>query len=134
MGLSQHQTAATRDTPLQPEQWLKLHRLMVLSRLVELACGRLNPRWFPAEGEEATIVGSFYGLRSDDAVAPHYRGPFIVYVMRGAELSRLIGQALGREIGYARARAVPFTGPANLGIVPWVAGDLGTSLGVGTGA
>ena len=107
---------------------------MVLSRLIEQACGRLNPRWFPAEGEEAAIVGSFYGLRAGDALAPHYRGPFIVYLMRGAELARLIGQALGKEIGYARGRAVPFTGPADLGIVPWVAGDLGTSLGIATGA
>jgi pyruvate dehydrogenase E1 component alpha subunit len=29
---------------------------------------------------------------------------------------------------------VPFTGPVELNIVPWVAGDLGTSLGVATGA
>lgn len=107
---------------------------MVLSRLLERACGELNPRWFPAEGEEAAIVGSFYGLRADDGLAPHYRGPFIVYLMRGADLARLMGQALGRESGYARGRAVPFTGPVELGIVPWVAGDLGTSLGVGTGA
>jgi pyruvate dehydrogenase E1 component alpha subunit len=29
---------------------------------------------------------------------------------------------------------VPFTGPVELNIVPWVAGDLGTSLGVASGA
>jgi TPP-dependent pyruvate/acetoin dehydrogenase alpha subunit len=131
MSLSQ-QIASARS--LSPSDLRELHRLMVLSRLIEQACGRLNPRWFPAEGEEAAIVGSFYGLRADDALAPHYRGPFIVYLMRGAELPRLIGQALGKEIGYARGRAVPFTGPADLSIVPWVAGDLGTSLGVATGA
>jgi TPP-dependent pyruvate/acetoin dehydrogenase alpha subunit len=119
---------------LSPDDLRSLHREMVRCRVLEAACGAANPRWFPAEGEEATIVGAFYGLRLDDAVAPHYRGPFIVYLMRGAEMARLCGQALGKASGYARGRAVPFTGPIDLGIVPWVAGDLGTSLGVGTGA
>ena len=123
----------TQTTTTQPDP-LELYRWMLVSRLVEQACGRQNPRWFPAEGEEAVLVGAFCGLRADDAVAPHYRGPFVVYLMRGAELPRLLAQALGKELGYAKGRAVPFTGPATLGIVPWVAGDLGTSLGVGTGA
>lgn len=113
---------------------LALHREMVRCRVLERACGAANPRWFPAEGEEAAIVGAYFGLRADDAVAPHYRGPFVVYLMRGAEMARLCAQALGKKSGYARGRAVPFTGPVDLGIVPWVAGDLGTSLGVGTGA
>jgi acetoin:2,6-dichlorophenolindophenol oxidoreductase subunit alpha len=132
--VDENRRANRADGPPSPTDLLALHRWMVVSRLVEQACGRANPRWFPAEGEEATIVGSFYGLRADDGLAPHYRGPFVVYLMRGAELVRLLGQALGREIGYARGRAVPFTGPAELSIVPWVAGDLGTSLGIGTGA
>src|SRR5205823_4638560 len=87
-----------------------------------------------AEGEEATIVGTFVGLRPTDVVAPHYRGPFVVYLMRGAELARLAAQALGKSTGYSRGRSVPFTGPVALNVVPWVAGDLGTSLSVATGA
>ena len=109
-------------------------RLMVLSRVLERTCCDLNPRWFPAEGEEATIVGAFYALRPDDVIAAHYRGPFIAYYMRGADLSRLVGQVLGKATGYARGRAPGFTGPVDRYIVPWVAGDLGTSLGVATGA
>lgn len=132
--MSSHVEQTAPAARISPDDLRALHRLMVVSRLVERVCGEHNPRWFPAEGEEATIVGSFYGLRPDDAVAPHYRGPFVVYYMRGARLARLIAQALGRETGYARGRAVPFTGPAELGVVPWVAGDLGTSLGIGTGA
>ena len=34
----------------------------------------------------------------------------------------------------AHGRSVPFTGPVELNVVPWVAGDLGTTLGVATGA
>ncbi len=79
-------------------------------------------------------MGSFYGLREDDVIAAHYRGPFIAYYMRGADLSRLVGQALGKATGYAQGRALGFTGPVERHILPWVAGDLGTSLGVAVGA
>lgn len=111
-----------------------LYRWMVLSRELERALCSLNPRWFPVEGEEAAIVGSFCDLREDDAAAPHYRGPFVVYSMRGAELWRLVAQALGKRSGYSKGRSVPFNGPVDAGIVPWVAGDLGTTLGTATGA
>jgi pyruvate dehydrogenase E1 component alpha subunit len=107
---------------------------MALSRGLDRRLCQENQRWFPAEGEEATIVGSFVDLRPTDAVAAHYRDPFVVYLMRGAELWRLAAQALGRAAGYNKGRSVPFTGPVELGIVPWVAGDLGTSFGVATGA
>ncbi|MBV9327842.1 MAG: thiamine pyrophosphate-dependent dehydrogenase E1 component subunit alpha [Chloroflexi bacterium] len=93
-----------------------------------------NSRWFPLEGEEATVVGSFIDLRADDAVAPHYRDPFGVYLMRGAEMWRLACQVLGKAGGYNKGRSVPFNGPVELNVVPWVAGDLGTSLGTATGA
>lgn len=93
-----------------------------------------NPRWFPIEGEEATVVGSFIDLRPDDAVAPHYRDPFVVYLMRDAEMWRLACQVLGKAAGYNKGRSVPFNGPVQLNVVPWVAGDLGTTLGTATGA
>ena len=118
---------------LPPRDRIGLVRAMVLSRVLERACCELNPRWFPAEGEEAVIAGAFYGLRPDDVAAPHYRGPFLAYAMRGASLSRLVAQALAKSTGYARGRALGFTGPAHLGFVPWVAGDLGTTIGVATG-
>ena len=54
--------------------------------------------------------------------------------MRGAELWRLAAQALGKSAGYNKGRSVPFNGPFGSGVVPWVAGDLGTSLGTATGA
>ena len=113
---------------------LHLYRWMLTSRLLEDGLCAINPRWFPAAGEEATIVGAFADLRAEDAAAPHYRGPFVVYLRRGAEMWRRCAQALGKASGYNRGRSVPFTGPVELGFVPWVAGDLGTTLGVATGA
>src|SRR5579883_1801024 len=117
------------STPL----W-EMFRWMVLCRELESACARTSPRWFPSEGEEATIVGTFVGLRADDVAAPHYRGPLVVYLMRGAELDRLVGQVLGKVNGYTKGHAVAFSGPVRLNVVPWVAADLGTSLSVATGA
>ncbi|HEY8744557.1 MAG TPA: thiamine pyrophosphate-dependent enzyme, partial [Chloroflexota bacterium] len=113
---------------------LVIYRWLVCCRTLDRALCALKPTWFPAEGEEATIVGSFVDLRPTDAIAVHYRDPFVAYLMRGAELWRLVAQVLGKGAGYNKGRSVPFTGPAELGIVPWVAGDLGTSLGVATGA
>jgi pyruvate dehydrogenase E1 component alpha subunit len=107
---------------------------MAICRELDHALCSANPRWFPIEGEEATVVGSFIDLRPDDAAAPHYRDPFVVYLMRGAEMWRLACQVLGKADGYNKGRSVPFNGPVELNIVPWVAGDLGTTLGTATGA
>lgn len=113
---------------------LELYRWLVVAREFDRALCAENPRWFPVEGEEATVVGSFVDLRADDAVAPHYRDPFVVYLMRGAEMWRLAAQVMGKVGGYNKGRSVPFTGPVDKGVVPWVAGDLGTTLGTATGA
>jgi acetoin:2,6-dichlorophenolindophenol oxidoreductase subunit alpha len=107
---------------------------MVVCRELDRGLCQANPRWFPIEGEEATVVGSFIDLRPDDAVAPHYRDPFVVYLMRGAEMWRLAAQVLGKAAGYNKGRSVPFNGPVELNVVPWVAGDLGTTVGTATGA
>jgi len=113
---------------------LRLYGWMTLSRELDEVLCAANPRWFPSAGEEATMVGAFCDLRPDDAIAAHYRDPLAIYMMRGAEMARLVAQVLGKVGGYNKGRSVPFTGPVDLNVVPWVAGDLGTSLGVATGA
>ena len=112
----------------------ELFEWMVVARALGTTLCTLNVRWFPLEGEEAVHVGSFADLRPDDAAAPHYRDPFVVYLMRGAELWRLVAQVLGKSAGYNKGRSVAFNGPFHLNIVPWVAGDLGTTIGTATGA
>src|SRR5437764_549 len=107
---------------------------MVLARLLDRALCAENPNWFPIEGEEATVVGAYCDLLPTDVAAPHYRDPFVVYLMRGAEMWRLAAQVLRKGAGYNKGRSVPFNGPFPLGHVPWVAGDLGTTLGTATGA
>jgi TPP-dependent pyruvate/acetoin dehydrogenase alpha subunit len=122
------------EIPVRVTPQLRAYRWLVVSREFDRALCAANPRWFPIEGEEATVVGSFIDLRPDDAVAPHYRDPFVVYLMRGAEMWRLACQVLGKVEGYNKGRSVPFNGPVELNVVPWVAGDLGTTLGTATGA
>jgi TPP-dependent pyruvate/acetoin dehydrogenase alpha subunit len=112
----------------------ELFEWMVVARTLGTTLCTLNVRWFPVEGEEAVHVGSFVDLRPDDAAAPHYRDPFVVYLMRGAEMWRLVAQVLGKSVGYNKGRSVAFNGPFHLGVVPWVAGDLGTTIGTATGA
>jgi pyruvate dehydrogenase E1 component alpha subunit len=120
-------------TPLMTDV-RELFRWMVVARTLGTTLCTLNVRWFPVEGEEAVHVGSFVDLRADDAAAPHYRDPFVIYLMRGAELWRLVAQVLGKSAGYNKGRSVAFNGPFHLNVVPWVAGDLGSTIGTATGA
>ena len=113
---------------------LDLYRWLVVARVLDRALCAENPNWFPIEGEEATVVGAYADLRPTDVAAPHYRDPFVVYLMRGAEMWRLAAQVLRKGAGYNKGRSVPFNGPFELRHVPWVAGDLGTTLGTATGA
>ncbi|MCC6176404.1 MAG: thiamine pyrophosphate-dependent dehydrogenase E1 component subunit alpha [Chloroflexi bacterium] len=113
---------------------LDLYRWLVVARTLDRALCDENPNWFPIIGEEATVVGSFCDLRPADIAAPHYRDPFVVYLMRGAEMWRLAAQVMRKAGGYNKGRSVPFNGPVELNHVPWVAGDLGTTLGTATGA
>lgn len=111
-----------------------MHRLMVLSRALDDFCSAGVPGWFPSVGEEATIVGSFYGLRPTDIAGPHYRGPHILFLMRGVPLRQVLATVLGKATGLTKGRAPLFCGPVDLNIVPWVAGDLGPNVGLATGA
>lgn len=120
--------------PLGDKDLIELHRLMVLSRVLDRAAAKLYGGHFPAEGEEAVVVGSFYGLDPEDILAPHYRGPQIVFHMRGMPLEEILLMLLGRATSYSRGRAPAFSGPVERNFVPWMGGDLGPTIGLATGA
>ena len=112
----------------------EMHRLMVLSRVFDQAMCELSNNWFPAEGEEATVIGAFYGLQPADFAAPHYRGAHVVYHMRGAELWRLACHALAKADGYTHGRGFAHGGPAtDMGLLPWLGGDIGPQIAQATG-
>ncbi len=116
-----------------PEKALAMHRLMVMSRVLDEACCQESAHWFPSQGEEAVPVGTFYGLRPDDVCAPAYRGAPIVYLMRGATMEQMLAAALGKRTGFARGRHFGFTAPIELRILPYIAGDLGPIISQATG-
>jgi len=119
---------------LSDDDLREMHRLMVLSRVFDSAMCELSNNWFPGEGEEATVIGAYYGLKPDDFAAPHYRGAHIVYHMRGAELWRLACHALAKADGYTHGRGFAHGGPAtDMGLLPWLGGDIGPQIAQAAG-
>jgi TPP-dependent pyruvate/acetoin dehydrogenase alpha subunit len=116
-----------------PKKALAMHRWMALSRVLDEVCCQESAHWFPAQGEEAVPVGTFYGLRPDDVCAPAYRGAPIVYLMRGARPEHVLAGAMGKRTGFARGRHFNFTAPIELRILPYIAGDLGPIISQATG-
>lgn len=78
------------------EDLLAIYRDMVEGRMFEASIAKVKGNYHPAEGEEAVIVGTFYGLRDSDVVAPHFRGSIIISYMRGAPLRRLFAGIIGK--------------------------------------
>jgi TPP-dependent pyruvate/acetoin dehydrogenase alpha subunit len=113
---------------------LELHRAMVLSRTIELFCTEQSGHWYPAIGEEAAVVGTFAGLRADDAAAPHYRGALIVPWLRGAPLRSVLGAVVHRRSSPTLGRLYGgFAGDIARGVVPYVTMVLGPNLAVAAG-
>lgn len=120
---------------LTNEELLAAYRYMVMGRMVEEAITKIKGNYHPAEGEEAVIVGSFYNLKQNDVIAPHYRGALIAYMMRGASLRRLFAGILGKETSYTQGRyRGDIWGPLELNIIGMYAGALGPTLSLATGA
>jgi TPP-dependent pyruvate/acetoin dehydrogenase alpha subunit len=97
---------------------LAVYRWLVVCRELDRALCEANPRWFPIEGEEATVVGSFIDLEPGDAAAPHYRDPFVVYLLRGAEMWRLAGRYWARPPATTAAARFPSTGRSKRALCP----------------
>ena len=128
-------TRRDKKVALTNEELLSAYRYMVMGRMVEEAITKIKGNYHPAIGEEAVIVGTFYNLRQDDVVVPHYRGALIAYIMRGASLRRLFAGILGKETSYTRGRyRGDIWGPLELNIIGMYAGALGPTLSLATGA
>jgi acetoin:2,6-dichlorophenolindophenol oxidoreductase subunit alpha len=59
---------------------------LTMGRCIEEFLAAQSPHWYPAIGEEATLIGCFAGLEPTDFVAPHYRGRLVVMWLRGLSL------------------------------------------------
>jgi TPP-dependent pyruvate/acetoin dehydrogenase alpha subunit len=102
---------------------ISLYKLVVRGRELEQQLTKL-PGYHPAVGEEAVIVGSFFGLGKADYCVPHYRGALLAAHIRGADLRRLVAGIFGKATSYSRGRV---RGDVCL---PWEFGTLGLFSGV----
>lgn len=117
------------------EDLLNIYRFMLVGRMIEQAICKILYNYHPSEGEEAVIVGTFYNLREEDVIAPHYRGSIIASYMRGASLRRLLAGVMEKETGYSHGRKREDTlGPFEFNIIGMFSGILGPSISLATGA
>jgi pyruvate dehydrogenase E1 component alpha subunit len=90
--------------------------------------------WHALEGEEGTVVGTFFNLRPDDSISAHFRGPLIAYYIRGGSLRKLIAGMMGKETGYTRGRIHSKSGPICLNAMGKFSNCLGTNFTLVLGA
>jgi len=90
-------TRRDKKVALTNEELLSAYRYMVMGRMVEEAITKIKGNYHPAIGEEAVIVGTFYNLRKDDVIVPHYRGALIAYIMRGASYEDCLLESWERD-------------------------------------
>jgi len=113
---------------------LSLYRLLILGREMETALSKASGVWHPDTGEEAVVVGTFFNLRKEDIIAPHYRGSLIAYAMRGIPVRNLFAGVLGKETSHTRGRIISKCGPIEVNAVGWLHENVGPQIYLGTGA
>lgn len=114
---------------------LKLLHWMVIGRETDRVLSKADGHWHAVFGEEAVIVGSFLAMRATDVVIPHYRGPLIASMVRGADLRRLLAGILGKVTSPTRGRwRTDTTGEVGPNQLALFSGCLGPSLAYAAGA
>ncbi len=112
---------------------ISLYHLVAKGRELERLLTKL-PGFHPGVGEEAVVVGAFFGLDENDYIAPHYRGALLAAHMRGADLRRLIAGVLGKVTSYSRGRVRgDICLPLQFNTLGMFSGVLGNPLNISTG-
>ena len=87
-------------------------------------------------GQEASAVGSSSALGPDDLIIHHHRGHGHT-IAKGADITLMMAEFLGKEPGYCRGRGgsmhIADVQGGNLGATGVVGGGLATAMGVGLG-
>jgi TPP-dependent pyruvate/acetoin dehydrogenase alpha subunit len=95
--------------PANPEELLRMYRVMVLirqaeERLVQLfAAGRMPGFIHSYIGEEATATGVCAALRPDDYLTSTHRGHGHI-LAKGGDLTRFFAELYGKASGYCRGK------------------------------
>ncbi len=111
-----------------------LHRAMVMSRSIEIACTEKTGHWYPSIGEEGVVIGVFSQLRADDAALPHYRGGLVVPWLRGRSLVQVMACVIQTRLSPTNGRLYgSFAGGLERGVMPFITNVLGPNIAVATG-
>lgn len=114
-----------------------MYEQMLLSREIDTLVGKVDSHWHACEGEEAVLAASYYGLRKDDFVVPHYRGMVAAACARGADLRALFAglDPGGKTTSYSRGRyRSDICGPIEFNLIGLYSGALGPTLSYAAGA
>ncbi len=126
---------ASAEKNLRNDDLLSIYKYLVMGRELAHVFSDSNPSWHSIEGEEAVIVGAYFGLRPTDVIAPHYRGPELASYIRGVPLREILGGILGKTTGPSRGRhANMVCGPFDYNIIGHYSGALGATICYGAGA
>lgn len=123
---------------LKKEDYLKIYRLMLLTRHTEeMMAEYYSHTPYPetphsSTGQEAVAIGACYGLRKDDLIIPSLRtrGAFLA---KGVSSRKMMAGAFGKATGAARGKATSHhLGDLSMGVVSGT-GIIGSHLPVGVG-
>jgi TPP-dependent pyruvate/acetoin dehydrogenase alpha subunit len=125
---------------LGPERLLGAFRLMWTIRRFEekveelYGLGRVHGTMHLSIGQEAVAAGWSLALRPDDCMLSHHRGHGHT-LAKGAELTPMMAELLGKETGYCRGRGgsmhIADVSRNNLGANGIVAGGVPVATGLG---
>jgi TPP-dependent pyruvate/acetoin dehydrogenase alpha subunit len=122
-------------TVVQRDDARNLYYNLLVARAIELKCAELSGLWYPAIGEEAAIVGTYWCSEPEDVLYPHYRGSLVVQWMRGRTLEDVFRVMLHRHGAASRGRhAPPFDGHPNGLVMPFASIMLGPNMAMAAGS
>ncbi len=125
------------DLPKEKHAWM-LQRMCEIRYFEEKAedlyvRGLVHGTMHLSIGQEATSVGSIATLRPDDLIIHHHRGHGHT-IAKGANLTIMMAEFLGKEAGYCRGRGgsmhIADIPGGNLGATGVVGGGIPTSVGI----
>jgi pyruvate dehydrogenase E1 component alpha subunit len=116
------------------EELFHLYQDMLVFRAIEETMTPQTETWHGAIGEEASHVGTYYGLEKDDIVGPHFRGIYGVHYLRGLSLPEVFGEIYNRAVSQSKGKYTGMVGTLKRGILPWCTGTLAQLFPIATGA
>ena len=126
-----------RESPREKLAWM-LQRMCEIRYFEEKAedlyiRGLVHGTMHLSIGQEAGSVGSIATLRPDDLIIHHHRGHGHT-IAKGADLTIMMAEFLGKETGYCRGRGgsmhIADIAGGNLGATGVVGGGIPTSVGI----